>query len=320
MKRKLSMWSLGALVCVTMLFNGCGDPDKNKLIFKPEVNAARTVNVSNAANTSMSLMGMNMAIGVSDERTYIMTPTAVGDTGDVTMDVTYDYVKTEMTGMEGLMGGAAQNLPGMDDLFGMKAMQKALDTLKGQTFTMQVSRFGEVLNVDGADAIAGKLADAYEGPAHIPAAEMKSSIRNGYGDAAMLQNMKLVFLKSPDKALNAGDTWEEKTTVENMEMPVEIASTLTVGERNAGILPLTITNQMSVDFSKGPMGKAIASGNADSTLSGQGSGTAEFEESTGWPRSYVMTGKASGNIAIPGAGSIPLELATKTEITSFAKP
>jgi hypothetical protein len=320
MKRKLSVWSLGALVCATMLFNGCGDPDKNKLIFKPEVNAARTVNVSNAANTSMSPMGMNMTIGTSDERTYIMTPTAVGDTGDVTVEVMYDFVKTEMTGMEGLMGGAVQNLPGMDDLFGMKAMQKALDTLKGQTFTMQVSRFGEVLNVNGADAIAGKLADAYDGPAHIPATEMKSSIREEYGDAAMLQQMKLVFLKSPDKALNAGDTWEEKTTINNMEMPVEVTSTLTVGERNAGILPLNIANQFSVDFSNGPMGKVIASGNASSTLSGQGSGTAEFEEATGWPRTYVTTGKASGNISMPGVGSMPLEVSTKTEITSFAKP
>lgn len=313
-------WVLGSILCVAILLNGCGNPDKNKLMFKPEVNAARTVNVSNASNSSMSLMGMSMTIGYTDQKTYIMTPTAVSDTGDVTLTVTYDFVKAEMTGMDAMMGGAGMpNMPGMDDMFGMKAMQKALDTLKGQSFTVQVSKLGEVLRVEGADAIAEKVADAYEGPAHLPGAEMKSSIRDGYGDASMQEQMKRIFLKVPDKALNAGDSWEENLSTENMEVPVDITSTLTVGERNAGVLPFTIANQMSVDFSKGPMGKALASGNASATLTGQGSGTAEFEEATGWVRSYVTTGKASGNISAPGGMSIPIEISTKTEITSFPK-
>jgi len=311
------------LVCAAILFNGCGDPDKNKLIFRPELNVARTVNTSDSSSTNMKFMGMDMTIGNSQEVTYIMTPTAVAEDGTVTLEVVYDYVKQEMTGLEGLLSGANMpgmpQIPGMDDPLGTKAMKKALDTLKGEKFTVRVSRFGEVLGVEGADASASKVADALAPPAHLPADQIKQQLRQGLGNEGVMQQMRKVFLTAPDKALKAGDTWERDTALENMDLPMVAKSTITVGERGAGILKLSTVGQYTVDFSKGPMGEMMASGDAKATLSGQGSGTAEFEEATGWPLSWVSTMKASGSVSPMAGMNVPLEISAKTEVSSYPK-
>ncbi|MCC6488537.1 MAG: hypothetical protein IT364_13655 [Candidatus Hydrogenedentes bacterium] len=313
--------SLGLLFCAGILFNGCGDPDKNKLLFRPELNVARTVNTSDASNTSMKMMGMEMTIGASKEMSYVMTPTAVDENGVVTLEVVIDHVRNETTGLDGMLKGAGMpQVPGMDDMFGEKAMQKALESMKGEKFTIRVSRNGEVLGVDGADAIASKIADAYTPPAHLPAEQIKSGIRQGYGNQGTLELMKQIFIKTPDQALNPGDTWQETTNRGSAEMPMEGTSTFTVGERNAGLLTLTTADQYQLDFSKGPMAGAMAAGNASAKISGQGTGTAEYEETTGWPRKWVTTAKASGSISAMQGVEMPMEISAKFEINSFPKP
>lgn len=321
MNKRSFSWSLLALVCATILFNGCGDPDKNKLIFKPEVNVARNVNVSDAMTMSMNLMGMEMTIGNTKDTTYIMTPTAIDEVGNVTLEVTYDRIDTEVTGLDGLLGGANMpNVPGLEDPMGVKAMEKALEVMKGETFTLRVSRFGEVLGVEGADSIAAKVADAYDSPAHIPGADMKASLRQGLGDSGTVELMKQIFMKAPDQALNPGDSWQETITRDDLAIPTNITSTITVGGREAGILTLNSVDQYNFDFTKGPLGKAMTSGSASATLSGEGSGTAEYEEATGWPRKFVSTAKASGSMS-PAAGiSFPMEISAKSEVASYASP
>jgi uncharacterized cupredoxin-like copper-binding protein len=312
------------LICVAVLLNGCGDPDKNKLLFRPELNVARTVNTSLNANTSMKLMGMEMNIGNSREVTYIMTPTAIADDGTVTVEVVYDYVKEEMSGLDAMLGGAnlpgMQQMPGMDDMFGTKAKSKALEALKGEKFTVRVSRLGEVVGVEGAEVAAGKLADAYQPPAHIPADEVKKQIRQEYGNENMTFQMKQVFLTTPDKALNSGDTWQEDITSDDPAMPLEVKSTITVGDRAGGILKLSSVDEYTIDFSKGPMGAMMGSGDAGAKLAGQGSGTAEFDEASGWPRTSVSTMKASGSVSPMEGMNMPMDVSVKVEVTSYPKP
>ncbi|MCC6694309.1 MAG: hypothetical protein IT365_01645 [Candidatus Hydrogenedentes bacterium] len=320
---KITRWCLTAsfLLCTIALLSGCGDPDKNKLLFRPEINVARTVNTSDASSTNMKMMGMEMTIGASKEMSYVMTPTAIDENGVVSLDVVIDHIRTETTGLDGMLKGAGMpQLPGMDDMFGEKAMQKALESMKGEKFTLRVSRNGEVLGVDGADAIASKIADAYAPPAHLPAEQIKTGIRQGYGNQGTLEMMKQIFIKTPDKALNPGDTWQETVNRGSAEMPVEGTSTVTVGERNAGLLTLSTTDQYQLDFSKGPMGAAMASGKASAKITGQGTGTAEYEEATGWPRKWVTTGKASGSVSAMQGMEMPMEISAKFEINSFPKP
>ncbi len=308
------------LLCAAILFNGCGNPDQGKLLFKPELNVARTVNTSEAFTNTSKLMGMDMTFGTSKDVTYVMTPTAVDDEGTVAVDVVYDYVDTEVTGLDALLGGAgAAQIPGMDDPFGTKAMQKALDSLKGERFTVRVSKFGDVLGVEGADEVAGKVADALQGPAHIPADQLKSQLRQGYGNEGTLEQMKQIFMKVPDKALNPGDSWQEDLTREDLGMPIDMTMTITAGERNAGILNLNIATQYSVDFSKGPMGEAMKSGGGSGTMEGSGSGTAEYEDATGWPRKAVITAKGTGTISPMKGMNMTMEFSAKNEITSYPK-
>ena len=53
-------------VAIAVLGSGC-NPDKNKLLFKPQPGAKRVVDSEVAMNFSLNLMGMSLAFGSSTD-------------------------------------------------------------------------------------------------------------------------------------------------------------------------------------------------------------------------------------------------------------
>ncbi len=300
-------------VGIAILSTGCHSADDGKLLFRPDLNAPRSVHTSDNTTTKMKLNGRDITFGNVREATYSMTPTAVTDDGTVTLDVVYDSVHEEMSAPEGLPGGDA---PGIDDLFGNKSKQEALDVLKGERFTIRVSCLGEVLSVDGADACADKAVDAYKAPGHIPGEQVKQQIRHGLDNAAMKQQMRRVFLNVPDKALKPGDAWRNNSEFEGLPMPTKVESTNTLEKREDGIATIDTDYAYTVEMSKSPTGGASNPNPKNAAITGKGSGTAEYEEATGWVRTSVSTMTASGTAAAKGGASSPIEVSGKMETTS----
>lgn len=321
-----------AVAVVLALGSGC-NPDKNKLYFKPQQGSKRTVDAEMAMNTSINIMGMAMNFGTSTEYTFDMTAQSVDEMGTTTFDVTIKSLGYEMTGLEGLLGGRTPGagapgmpqLPGLpsgDDPFGLKSLKTAIKSAEGKNFTVKVSKLGEVTEVTGVDAIAEEAASNYKMPVFMPRNVTPAKVvKQTISDEQMKNTMQGIFTVRPDKKLNIGETWQEKTSMGAGTANVNSDATYTVKERAGGTVSVDNVAQISIDPS-GAMSSGVA-GMPDfkMELSGQGTGTLKFDESSGWVVDAVASATIPGNMSmsVPQAGnmSIPVEASYKVTVKSF---
>ncbi|MCC6154697.1 MAG: hypothetical protein IT367_13100 [Candidatus Hydrogenedentes bacterium] len=315
------------LAIAVAVVSGC-NPDKNKLLFKPQAGAKRLVDTEEAMNMSMSLMGMSMNFGTAKEYTFEFAPKETDAAGVTTFDTTIKSVKFEMTGLEGLMGGLGgpggpqiPGMPGGDDPFGIKSLKAAVKSAEGQTFTVKVNKLGEVTEVSGADAIADKASALYKAPALGAQVPPKQVLKFHLGDNTMKYSMMGIFTARPDKKLNIGDTWQNKVNGGDNMAEVVGDATFTVKERANGTV--TAESVSKVEIKPGQemqqqMGKVPG---FTMEMSGQGSGTAKFDEATGWLIDYVDIAKVPGKMSFPagqmGNVSMNIEASYKVSYKSY---
>lgn len=317
-----------ALLAIAVVVGSGCNPDKNKLLFKPQAGAKRLVDTEEAMNMSMSLMGMSMNFGTAKEYTFEFAPKETDAAGVTTFDTTIKSVKFEMTGLEGLMGGLGgpggpqiPGMPGGDDPFGIKSLKAAVKSAEGQSFTVKVDKLGEVTEVSGADAIADKASALYKAPALGAQVPPKQVLKFHLGDNTMKYSMMGIFTARPDKKLNIGDTWQNKVNGGDNMAEVVGDATFTVKERANGTV--TAESVSKVEIKPGPemqqqMGKLPG---FTMEMSGQGSGTAKFDEATGWLVDYVDIAKVPGKMSFPagqmGNVSMNIEASYKVSYKSY---
>jgi hypothetical protein len=318
------------VIAVVTLGPGC-NPDKNKLFFKPQQGATRIVDTEEARNMTMNIMGMSMNIGTSMDYTFDMTTKSIDELGNSTIDVTFKSVKYDMTGLDAMLGGGGPGaagmpaMPGMpkgDDPLGIKSVKTALKSAEGQSFTVTVSKLGEVTEVSGADAIAEKASSAYKLPALAGPVSSKQVLTLVIGDEAMKKTMESIFNTRPDKKLNAGDTWQDKTSGGDTMLTMTQDRTLTVKERAGGMVNVESAAKIDMTPAADMVKQLGQMPGFKMELSGQGSGTYKFDEATGWLVDGVaMAPKISGSVSMSapqmGNMSIPIEAAYKMSVKSY---
>ncbi len=316
------------VLTAVILGSGC-NPDKNKLLFKPQQGAKRTVDTEEAINMSIKMAGVSMGFGSSMNFTLDMTTQNVDEQGVATFDVAFKSLSMDVTGLDAMMGGAmggpgAPKIPGMptgDDPFGIKSMKTALKAAAGQSFTVKVNKLGEVTEINGADAIAEKASEGFKPPAMGAAGTSKQVFVKMIGDDAMKKTMQSVFTSRPDKKLNAGDTWQDKITSGDAMATITQDATYTLKERAGGTVNVDIAAQMEFAPGADLMKQAAAMPGFKMEMSGQGTGTLQFDEASGWLVDRTSTANVPGNMTmkIPQMGdmSIPIEASYKMSVKSY---
>ena len=317
------------VIAVVTLGPGC-NPDKNKLFFKPQQGAKRIVDAEEAMNVSMNVMGMSMSFGTSMEYTFDMTTNSIDELGNSTIDVAFKSVVYDMTGLDAMLGGGGTGVAGMpaipgmpkgDDPFGIKSLKAAMKSVEGQSFTVKVSKLGEVTEVSGADTIAEKASSMYKPPAIAGPVSSKQVLTRAIGDEAMKKTMESIFNTRPDKKLNAGDTWQEKTTGGDAMVAMTQDTTMTVKERAGGMVNVESAAKIDITPAADMLKKMGEMPGFKMELSGQGSGTYKFDEATGWLVDGVATAKIPGSMSMSapqmGNMSIPIEASYKMSVKSY---
>ncbi|MBM3289060.1 MAG: hypothetical protein FJY92_02805 [Candidatus Hydrogenedentes bacterium] len=330
--RNVKLGTVVAIAVAVLLGSGC-NPDKNKLFFKPEQGAKRTVDTESAINFSMDLMGMKMGFGSSTEATFDLTTQSVDAAGIATIDVGIVSYRTEITGLDAMLGGAMPGgampgggqIPGMgagDDPFGMKAMKTAFKAVEGEHFSVTVNKLGEITGVTGADALGAKAAAAFKAPEGMPKGAVSGDMfKMALGDTTMKSTLESVFVARPDKKLNAGDTWQGQSSGGSAMMQARSDVTYTVKERAGGSVNVDTAAKLSFEPQAEMVEQMKKMPGLKIEISGQGAGTQSFDEATGWLTDSLVSGTIPGNISaqIPQMGnmSIPVEVSYKTSVKTF---
>jgi hypothetical protein len=314
-----------AMGIVVTLGSGC-NPDKNKLLFKPQQDSKRNVDTYMAVNTSLNFLGMAMNFGSATIHTFETMTKSIDEAGTATIDVTIKSLNYEITGMDNMMGAGMPKVPGAsenNDPLGMKSLTLALRAAEGQTFTTKVNKLGEVIEVTGANAIAEKASAEYKSP---PVFGNKISPKEVFtrmiGDDAMRNILKLVFTQRPDTKLNVGDSWKENVTNNQAVVDIAMDATYTVKARSGGVVQVDNAAQIDIKPSADTLNQLGSRTSLTVDLTGQGTGTLKFDEATGWLVEAIANAQVPGSLSmsVPQMGnmSIPIDATYKVSVKSYS--
>ncbi|MBX7258543.1 MAG: hypothetical protein K1Y02_19435 [Candidatus Hydrogenedentes bacterium] len=282
----------GVLIAVLIALPGCSNPDKNKLLFKPAVGSKRLVTVkqNTTQNIKMAGIGMNQSMTFGNETTFLMNVESLDAEGTATIKVTYEDMKFTLPGMGGGMA-----MPGMAEADDM--IKKLQEGFKGSTFTIQVSRLGELKAIEGAEAVTDKALGAMGGDSD-PMSQMGKEMMKGFMGAEVIKAiMYSLFIKAPDKALNPSDTWNDTFNLDVAGTPATTESTYTLRGRADGYVTIDGALTTKVDFANSALAKMAGEMKMSGDLAGTGKGTYSIDEATGWlthrEDKTQMTGKMS---------------------------
>lgn len=244
---------------------------------------------------------MNMLIGMG----YRMGVEAVDAKGNATVKVTYSSVVFRQEGPQGTIEFDSEK-PTAD----VPVMAKGFAAVVGEHFTMQLAPSGQVLAVDGVDAMSARVikkADLPEGPMREMVGKM---MKDQYGDQTLKEMLEKVMRIFPDKAVRVGDTWTNQANL-TKGFPLTIDSTYTLKQRLNGIATIGVHSVCK------PNAKAPATEMFNMKMSyklkGEQNGTMDVDEKTGWILRSKLTQAFEGTVAVqnpasPDPISIPMSI------------
>jgi hypothetical protein len=179
--------------------------------------------------------------------------------GTTTLRATFESINVDMTTPMGRMAYDTAHPENASDPGSM--LKGIFGNMVGESFTAVMTPAGAVQRVEGLSKISEKMF------ANLPpeAAPMLGGLRQGLSDDAMKLNMSQSLVKFPDRALKAGDTWNDQVTSPNPMMgPVTVSSTSTLkaiegaGDKQVARIASTLTvRQDSTTPGAGPMGMTV---------------------------------------------------------------
>jgi hypothetical protein len=331
--------SAALLVLAVIAVSGCGgDPDKNKLIFRPEIGDARKILITEniAINANIAIMQLTPSIEV--ELRFDAAVTDVTPEGQITVEATYDKAKMNVgLGELGNIMAMANPQGSADYDQSMNDMNTMLEQLAGKSFSVFYDRHGKALNVSGADEIARELASSasqeLEGQGLTPAQlqQTESQMVNALGNDMMRFLLSRVAVPAPDLPLTSPEDVFNLSGSVSGAVTANADMTYTFSERTETLVTLTETGTVSLSMD---LAKALAQVDAAAlpkevqgmgfTLGTNGTSTGQVtvEQPAGWTEDWTTAGSLKGNIDIMlGQGlpktQTPIEINVRRSLQTF---
>lgn len=234
-----------------------------------------------------------MTMNQKNEMKTIYTVEDVQEDGTLVLKVTYDAMVFKMENPD---PNQTIEYDSTDTSTAVGPMASILDAVVGQSFTITITSDGHVKEIQGADALLGRIQEKInelpEGPER---AGMETQFKMQYGDEALKANTENSFNMYPDNPVGIGDTWQRKTTM-NQGFPMVVDSIYTLKERKDGIATIDIFAMIQPDRDTGPT--EMGSVKLQYNISGSLTGVMEMQEATGWPIRSNQNLRLSGSITV----------------------
>lgn len=241
---------------------------------------------------TQDIMGMNQVIKQKIMLYYDVTVKEVSDE-TYTLDYTYTRAALNMDGGP-MLGVTEYDSEDADE--NVPPMAMGYSGLVGQTFTTIVNYQGEILEVQGVDAMLDNMVEGMDG---IPASEretMKTSLRSQFGEDAMKSNLQGASPILPEKKVKAGKGWDYTSTI-TAGFTMDQTSEYTVKSVSSDEVVLTSTFSQVSD-PESPMETNGMTMNYEVT--GSGTGESVIDRASGMISSSTATQEMSGEVTASG--------------------
>jgi hypothetical protein len=262
---------------------------------------------------TQTVMGRNQVIDQTMGFGFSFNALKVAANGTATVKVTYFSVKYRMRGPMGMSVFYDSSKPSSGSL---PVMARPYAALKGQSFTMEVTRKGKVLAVTGVDAIITHMVSKLGIPPGPKRAQVEATIRRQFGDQTVREMMENMMAIYPENKVGVGAVWS-KTLVLKTGFPSIITTRYTLKALKKNVAVINATSVVKPNLKAGPV--SMGQMKMRYNLRGKQSGDMEMELASGLTTKARIVQKLAGKVTMSGHPKLPAGLTMDMKISSVIK-
>lgn len=231
------------------------------------------------------------------------------DAGGAWVKMTYEHVKFSMAGPFGQM-----QYDSTDEAANPQGPSAAFASLVGQSIDIEYDAGGNVVKIDGYEAVAQNMIDAMNLPEGQGREMMAGMVKSQFNEETIKQWAGSTAGAYPGKPVARGDSWKHEQKVAGM-MPMAIGTTYTLKDFDDQTVTLTIDGKIgpNPDAGVAEMGGA----QIDAEMNGTQSGELVLERDTGWLSSSRAGMDMEGGMTVsqPNGQPVDVEMKISGEVT-----
>lgn len=247
--------------------------------------------ITGEAGSQQAATDQTFAVG------YALTVQNVDGAGNMRIATKYESILFRQKGPTGAIEYDSQNPPKQ-----VPQSARPFAALTGLGFTATMTPAGQIIAVEGLDAMLTEMVNNLELPEGPAKAAVQETLGQQFGEDTMKQNLRGMFALYPETPVAVGESWQRKTAV-SKGFPVLIEGVYTLEGRAGGVARVAIKATLSPNDAAGPVD--LGTGRMSYDLKGEQSGFAEIDEATGWTRSIAINQLITGTLRFQGAGGVP---------------
>ncbi len=267
------------------------------LSFNPDKGAKYRYHYELQQNFTQSIMDQEISFNQNMSTVYDMNIINKTDT-EIQTEFIYEEVHFEMTGGMMSMKYDSNHAPGDTSQID-SSVSKLFDCLTGSHFNALIATDGTVKSVSGMEVILDKMLNVLDGEVH-ELTPLKAAMTQQFNNEAIRKNFEQSTKIYPDKPVKIGDSWSIEQTIEILGMSLKTVSTY---ELISNTQETAIANIQSIITE------------SHGKLSGNQSGTVEFDLRTGMAKNANLKQHIKGSIVANGM-DIPLDVTSDIKTTT----
>lgn len=142
------------------------------------------------------------------------------------MDIRYESMSMDMQMPQATMKFSSEN-PAEGDMF-----SQVLAAMINKSFQAQFSKTGKVISVKNIEALFATAFDKFPDVSEAQKEQIKSQLKQSYGEQAFASNMEMMFAIFPDKPVKVGEKWTVESKLKS-SVTANISSAFTYVEEGA---------------------------------------------------------------------------------------
>lgn len=292
-KQKLASYLLIAII----FLQSCSSSKTIELSFKPVAGKVYNYTITTDQTSNQQLMGKSIATKQHMEMyaTYTITK-ADGDDKELT--VVYNRIVSKQSAMDKEINIDTDNPDTTNNVAKLQAGM--FNALKGQAFSVVLSKEGIVKEVKGFGAIIDKMSNQMNGDDKTRETFTKT-MKAMMGEDFIKSMFTQAFKIFPDKKVSAGNTWNTKMELKSI-FGLKLDNTYTLKSFDDKKANLELQANINTDGDVDLMGMKV---NAD--LKGTATGNMELERNTGMVTNSTIHQIIKGDMKMMGM-QIPMSI------------
>jgi hypothetical protein len=263
---------------------------ENNLLLRMKLQKGQTylLQSKNQTNISQTINGSEIRIAQNMTATMKCQILDVDSLSSATMKITYSSIKFQQDGSTGKIEydsdrSAPDSQPGTN----------VLAALVGAGFTIKVSPTGQILDIQGIDAMMEAVLQKMGSGKDIET--LKENLKKQYGDTAIKEMSQQFMLDFPREPIGLGEGWTAKTSI-SKGIYADLETTYTLRERKNGTAFFDISAVITPNAVREPVDFGLFK--MRYLLSGKQEGTVQIAEADGFSSSGQTKQQFSGEIEI----------------------